>query len=309
MENKNNEFDLTPDNEIKNPVTSNNDNQLPTTPSNNGLTDEEEKDPNKIEVVIADPSPVVVLFGARTSGKTMTLIRLTRYLRKLGYQVEPDRTFRPSISSHYQKMCNEFDKNINSNNMPGEGTGVISFMLIKVMNENGEPICQILEAPGEHYFDAGNPKNPFPRYINEICVITNPKTWVFIVEKGWNDPSVRNSYAKKIIDMETKIESKDKIIFTCHKADLHPALLPGGNPNKQQFFRDIKNQYEGIFEKYLNKTPIINWFRKYKFDFVVFSAGVFNKTQDGGQTYNQGKDKYPEVLWKTILKTVKGGWF
>ncbi|MBK6698390.1 MAG: hypothetical protein IPG55_00525 [Saprospiraceae bacterium] len=311
------EFDLTSDNEIKNPIpTKNEDNissgniQPPTTPLNNQvLTSDEEKDPNKIEVVISDPSPVVVLFGARTSGKTMTLVRLTRYLRTLGYKIEPERIFRPSNSKHYEEMCDEFDKNINANDILAEGTSVISFMLVKVMNNNGEPICQILEAPGEHYFDEKHPKNPFPRYINSICTTNNPKTWVFIVEKDWKDPTVRNNYAKKIIDMESQIESNDKIIFTCHKADLHPALLPQGNPNVQQFFKDIKNQYEGIFEKYLNKTPIINWFRKYNFDFVVFSAGMFNKTKEGGQTYNPGKDKYPAMLWKAILKTVKGGWF
>lgn len=310
MDSKKEEFDLNPDNEIKNPLRINNDNQHPPSSrdNNHGLTEEEEKDPNKIEVVISDPSPVIVLFGAKTSGKTMTLIRLTRYLRKHRYKVEPDRTFRPSKSKHYQEMCDRFDRTINSNDVSG-GTEVISFMLVKVMNENGEPICQILEAPGEHYFDAQNPTEAFPRYINEILTISNPKTWIFIVERGWQDSSVRNDYAKKIIDMESRIEHRDKIIFTCHKADLHQALIPGGTPNKQQFFKDIKNQYNGIFERYLNKTPIVRWFRKYKFDFVVFSSGFFNKTNDGGQTYNQGKEEYPAILWKSILKTVKGGWF
>lgn len=315
---KKSEFDLTSDNLIKNPTSSENkhneleNNHSPITNTINNVNTREdffENDPNNIEVVIADPSPVVVLFGARTSGKTMTLVRLTRYLRKHGYKIEPDRIFRPSNSEHYKKMCDEFDKNINSNDISTEGTAVISFMLVKIMNENGEPICQILEAPGEHYFDIDAPKEPFPRYINEICSINNSKTWVFIVEKDWKDPSVRNNYAKKIIDMESQIESKDKIIFTCHKADKHKALLTKGNPNVEQFFKDIKNQYEGIFEKYINKTPILNWFSKYNFEFVVFSAGVFNDLKEGGQTYNQGKDKYPAELWKAIMKTVKGGWF
>lgn len=61
-----------------------------------GLTDEEIQDVNAIQVTISDPRPIVILFGAKTSGKTMTLVRLTRYLRSQGYRVDPDKTFRPS---------------------------------------------------------------------------------------------------------------------------------------------------------------------------------------------------------------------
>jgi hypothetical protein len=305
-------FDLTSDIE-ENPIQSANDvdtsfEDIQSHSNKSAMTEEEVRDPNRIEVVISDPSPVIVLFGARTSGKTMTLVRLTRYLRKLGYQVEPDRIFRPSKSKHYQTMCDEFDKTIANNTISGEGTQAISFMLVKVMNAHGEPICQILEAPGEHYFDADFPTKPFPNYINNICNIDNPKTWVFIVEKGWKDDSTRRLYAQKIKEMESQIETKDKIIFTCHKADLHKALLHP-NPNVPQFFTDIKNQYPEIFDKYKNKNPITSLWRKYNFNFVVFSAGTFNETEDKiTQTYNQSKDKYPAWLWKAIFKTIKGGW-
>jgi hypothetical protein len=40
----------------------------------------------------------------------------------------------------------------------------------------------------------------------------------------------------------------------------------------------------------------------------VFSAGQFNDTSDGGQSYVQSSDKYPALLWKSIQKTVKGDW-
>jgi hypothetical protein len=274
-----------------------------------GLTEEEEKDPNRIQVAITDPAPVIILFGARTSGKTMTLIRLTRYLRQNGFKVEPDRIFRPSSSTHYQRMCDEFDATIGGNDIANEGTSTISFMLVKVMNANGEPICQILEAPGEHYFDADYPDRPFPNYINEICSINNLKTWVFIVEKDWKDSGTRNKYAQKIIKLNSIIDSKDKIIFTCHKVDKHPALFNNGQPNVKQFFKEIKNQYPGIFENYQNLNPITRFFRTYRFDFVPFSAGIFNQTNDGGQTFNQGKDRYPASLWAAIQKSVRGGWF
>lgn len=272
-----------------------------------GLTFEEEQDPNKIQVVISDPSPIIILFGARSSGKTMTLVRLTRWLKAHDYQVEPDRNFRPSNSEFYKKMCDSFDENVNSDYAASRNQ-ILNFMLVKVMNKYGEPICQILEAPGEHYFDDKYPNREFPLYINKICTTDNPKTWMFIVERNWKDAKDRLNYANKIIKMQSLIEPSDRVIFTCHKSDLHPALINAGQPNVPQFFKDIKNQYPGIFSKYENKNPISRLWRKYNFDFVVFSAGTFNDTADGGQSYNPSKERNPAALWKAIMKTVKGGW-
>lgn len=315
----NDEFDLTPDHSNpkrdtptgqKKSTSSEDSKEQKSEATTSGMTIEEERDPNKIQVTISDSSPVIILFGARTSGKTMTLVRMTRYLRQKGYKVEPDRIFRPSNSAHYEKMCNEFDKNINNNDLGGSGTNTISFMLVKVMNANGEPICQILEAPGEHYFEPNDIHKPFPRYINEICNINNPKTWVFIVERSWSNETVRRAYANKIIEMESQIDLKDKVIFMCHKVDRHKNLIINRNPNDSQFFIDIKNQYPGIFDKYSNKTPIINWFNKYKFQFVTFSAGDFNILASGsGETFTESNYKYPEKLWTAILKTIRGSWF
>ena len=118
----------------------------------------------------------------------------------------------------------------------------------------------------------------------------------------------RINYANKIISMQSKIGAKDRIIFACHKADLHPELIFKGIPNKRQFFTDIKNQYPGIFAKYMNKHPITRWWRPYNFDFLVFSSGEFRVIDENTVKYIQSNDKYPAVLWKSILKTVKGGW-
>lgn len=276
-------------------------------PRNRGLTIEEEKDPNKIHVVISDPSPIVIMFGPGQSGKTMTLVRLTRWLKQNGYKVEPDRTFRPSNSTTYQEMCDSFHENVNSN-YAAKRTKQLNFMLIKVMNKYGEPICQILEAPGEHYFDEDHPKRDFPLYINNILPLPNPKTWMFIVESNWKDASDRQNYADKIKEMQSRISFKDRVIFTCHKADIQTSLFDRGVPNVKQFFKNIYHQYPGIFTKYENRNPISRLWRKYNFDFVVFSAGFFNDTIEGGKSYAQSNDMYPANLWKAIIKTVKGGW-
>ncbi|MEO1262969.1 MAG: hypothetical protein AAFZ15_29440 [Bacteroidota bacterium] len=259
-------------------------------------------------VVISDNSPVIILFGSGASGKTMTLIRLTRYLIQNGYKVSPERTFRDSRDKHYSKMCDDFMSIVNSSRTPGRNQ-IIDFMLVKVMDKRGRPICQLLEAPGEHYFDPNAPKRPFPTYINTIKQSRNRRTWVFIVEKDWMNQDDRNHFAQKITELQQNhVMANDKVIFTCHKADLHSAYMDGGRYLVRQYFDDIKNQYPNIFSRYVNTNPITRLWQKYNFDFVVFSAGTFNDDGEGGEIYSQSDDNNPAVLWGAIMKTVKGGW-
>ena len=291
--------------------------------NNNMLQQEEnaiEQNYNTTEndaVVINDNSPVIILFGAGSSGKTMTLIRLSKYLMDIGFRIEPVRTFRDSRDTHYQAMCDNFTSLINSGKAPGRNL-VIDYMLVKVINPSGRPVCQLLEAPGEHYFDTKNPtKDSFPTYLQTIKEHNSRKTWMFIIEKDWipevkaeqyNDQQIRALYAKKIKELQDNyvlIEDGDKVIFTLHKADKH---LISGQLNVKQLFADVKNQYPSIFDNYKEKRPIIKWFKEYIFDFVPFSAGSFPDDGNGGQHYIKGKDKYPAELWQAILKTVRGGW-
>ncbi len=59
----------------------------------NALPQDENNDPNAIKVTIEDEkTPIVVLFGPPSSGKTMILVRLTRYLRKIGFN--PNRSLK-----------------------------------------------------------------------------------------------------------------------------------------------------------------------------------------------------------------------
>lgn len=272
----------------------------------NGLSDTEIKNPDTIIVTVSDTkTPVIILFGARTSGKTMTLIRLTKYLEGIGYNVIPDPIFRPDTDTHYQRMCNEFSTLVHSD-YAAVGNDVMSFMLVKVISPTGRTLCQILEAPGEHYFDADIPNRRFPVYIENIShAIKNRKTWLFIVEENWGgSQTVRDLYAKKIQEMQRRIKPIDKIIFTCHKVDKSNHFCPNGRPNVTEIFQNIKNQYPHIFDRYVNRNPITRWFSPYNFDFVTFSAGTFNSTGDGRQIYTPGDDFYPEQLWRVIKKNI-----
>lgn len=55
-----------------------------------GLSLAEMNDPNSIRVTISDhDAPLVILFGPPACGKTMTLVRMTRFLQSEGYTVSP----------------------------------------------------------------------------------------------------------------------------------------------------------------------------------------------------------------------------
>ena len=60
--------------------------------------------------IVDENVPIIVLYGPTSCGKSMTLVRMTNYLRSLGgYAVTPDRTFRPSDDKDYQTDCDNFD--------------------------------------------------------------------------------------------------------------------------------------------------------------------------------------------------------
>lgn len=271
-----------------------------------GSVVKEYTDVNDTVVTVTDPSPVIILFGAKTSGKTMTLVRLTRYLETHGYQIKPDPLFRPSEDDKFKEMCHNYLKNCHSK-YAADSTADMRFMLVKVLDKIGRPVCQLLEAPGEHYFDPDDPQKDFNTYIHDILNIPNRRTWMFIVELDWKkDQEIRDAYVTRIQHMPAQVK-RDKIIFTCHKVDKHSELtLTNGKPNTPQIFQNLKGQYPGLFETFRNTKPIIRLFKKYNFAFVPFSAGSFTTNEQGQQVYTMGSDVYPSMLWRTILKTVKG---
>lgn len=265
-------------------------------------TDEELLDVNAITVTIPDTeTPIVVFFGSQASGKTLALMRMIRYLEENDYGVVPEEVFRPKTDEHYTRMCKELKDHTYSQYTPG-GNDVISFMLVKVL-ERGRPVCQILEAPGEHYFD-GTANLEFPTYINRIRTAPNRKVWVFFVEQGWGvDSSERNLYAQKIRSMQSLVSPRDKVVFLFNKADKYRdkgQYDSNGRPIVETFFNNIKQQYPGIFDRYSNTGLLKALYGKYNFKAVCFSAGTFNDTTSGREVWTPEADFYCADLWKHL---------
>ncbi|MBD5171489.1 MAG: hypothetical protein HDT07_05735 [Bacteroidales bacterium] len=278
----------------------------PTTPEDverETYTEEELRDVNAISVTIPDQNtPIVVFFGSQASGKTLALMRMIRFWEANQHTVIAEEVFRPKTDKHYSRMCQELKSMVYSEYTPG-GTDVISFMLVKVLNPVGQPICQILEAPGEHYFD-GTSNIDFPRYINAISTTPNRKVWVFFVEQGWGQTqSDRNLYAQKICSMQGLISPNDKVVFLFNKADKqrkNGQYDRTGKPRKQLFFDQIKREYPGIFTRYQNSGLTKFLYGEYNFKVVCFSAGKFNRTNDGKEVWTPEIDWYCSEFWDAI---------
>lgn len=265
---------------------------------------EEIKNVNNILVTVPDQStPIVIFFGSQASGKTLALLRMIRFFENHEHSVVPERVFRPKTDAHYADMCDGLKTMAYSQYAPS-GTDIISFMLAKILDKQGRPLCQFLEAPGEHYFDKTNPGLEFPTYIHHIIGLPNRKVWVFFVEQDWGENQTeRDLYAQKICAMQNLIHPGDKIVFLSNKVDKHPGQFRADRrPNKGVFFTNIYNQYPGIFSRYRNEGFFARllW-GAYKFRFVCFSSGVFNATVDGKQVWIPGSDEYYcQELWNAI---------
>lgn len=273
-----------------------------------GLSQEEEKDPNKIVVTIADTNtPIVVLFGPPQCGKTMAMIRLTRFLRKMsGLTISPVKTFRPAFDTHYKEMCDGFNDLVHDDNA-ANSTSRINFMLLKIAKV-GTPICQLLEAPGEHYFDPNKKQseNVFPTYINTIINSNTRKIWIVFVEPNWLNEADRLGYVEKIKNLKKKMKPQDKILFVYNKIDETDFIISPGQINVTAARNDVKNNYPGVFEMFKNQNPISKLWREYNCEFISFSTGDYTVAADGTKMFQQGDDVYPQKLWNKVLKLIRG---
>lgn len=276
-----------------------------THPNVQGLTATELSDPNSISVTISDPkAPLVILFGPPQCGKTMTLVRLTRFLQSEGYTVAPIRTFRPTADTNYTDICDHFDEMMNSDKA-ADSTDRISFMLVEVL-KNSRRICQILEAPGEYYYNPIAPDAQFPSYVNTIISCSNRKIWAIMVEPDWRDLQDRKGYVNKITTrLKPRMRAKDSTVFIFNKIDKTSFVQGIGSVITSSAISETKNLYPNIFEPFKNQNPITKLWKEYNCDFVPFQTGDYNQSMNG-VTFQEGPREYCVKLWKCIKKKITG---
>lgn len=288
-----------------------------TNPSNDTVSDDTVNEESNVTTAIDEDdikigdkkAPIVMLFGPPTSGKSMTLVRLARYLRKLGYTVKADTTFKADDT--YKERCEKFHKNLNTTEAL-LGNALNEFLMVKVIN-HGTTVCQILEAPGEHYF---NPKKPeeisarnFRPYLTQIIRnLPNRKIWVYITEAEWNvHASVKDSYVGRIRNCKHQLlRNSDRVVILYNKVDQKEELFEDGKLHVSSAEKAMKDEYEGLSSVFKNPNPITSLWRPFNYRFVPFCTGYYTKQVGGKPKYNESEEMYPKLLWEQLMKCIKG---
>ena len=274
------------------------------------ITDESTGPVDEDDIKIGDKTaPIIMLFGPPSSGKSMTLVRLARYLRKKGYAVKADSTFKSD--NGYRVRCDEFHKNLNTKEAR-QGNALNEFLLVKVVN-HGKTICQILEAPGEHYFDPKRPEitsaREFRPYLTEmIRTLPNRKIWIFITEAEWNvHADIKTSYVARIRSCKHQLMSpSDQVIILYNKVDQKEELFEDGRLHSGWAEKAMKDEYETLHTVFKNSNLITSLWRPYNYRFVPYITGYYNKQVGGGKKYTESEERYPKLLWEQIMNCIKG---
>lgn len=256
------------------------------------------------DITIADKqSPIVMLFGPRSSGKSMTLVRLSRYLRDCGYTIKVDKTFKSDVK--YKEKSEKFLKDLDTKEALS-GNAYTDFLLVKII-KNGTTVCQFLEAPGEHYFDPDDVSaRNFPPYMTEIIrKLKNRKIWAFITEAEWDvNNSVKKSYVRRISNCKAQlVKDTDRFIILYNKIDQKDELFDNGKIHISSAERFMREEYEGLARLFVNQNPITSLWRKYNYRFVPFCTGYYEKNT---LKYTESEELYPSLLWNALMKCFKG---
>lgn len=267
---------------------------------------------NKISVHVTSNAPIILLFGAPSSGKTMTLVRLGKYLHNaLGYRVKVDTNF--CTIWEYIENTRKFNEML-STTKAIKPTNHNDFLLVQVEDSNGGVVCQILEGAGEDYFPkktettVNRSKIPFPPYMTQVFATNNRKVWAFITEPNWRvEPSDKGEYVDRIDFCKQQYSGKrDKYAIIYNKVDTTGLQKSASTVHVKNATKACAEEYNRIFGLFRNPSP---WplKKEYLCEFVPFSTGTYGLPDENGEaSYTPSNDAYPAQLWKTIMELIKG---
>lgn len=245
--------------------------------------------------------PLVILYGPADVGKTVTLLRLSKFVAP-GYAVVVDPNFRSD--SGYKTTVDEFEAQRRKEVFAPASTQAIKFLLVDV-SLRGAPYCQILEAPGEHFFPkALDVEVSHPFYLQTIFQSSIRKIYAIFFELSLMNNNQRfEAYVSSIMDVLSQHADarKDRILIIFNKCDQKPELNHNGRPSEKAFRSHLFSN--PAF------APLAEFLKANRFErihFVPFSSGRFGKDRDGRQTFAMSADHYPQALWRAIDDCVSG---
>jgi GTPase SAR1 family protein len=262
-------------------------------------------------VIIDQNAPLVVFVGPPSSGKTMILVRLAKYLRSNGYIINTDETF--LSTEEYKEDCDEFNNKLNTN-VALKGT--VKFLLVNVHDNTGNLIAKLLEAPGEDFFTTeknNTAKNKrIEPYLATIMTSANPKSYVVLLDLDSQISFRRNhnyvdAYADRFINyFYPKINNKrDRIVLLYNKIDETPFGNINGCTNPKGARKDAEMYYKQMFAT-MKVSKLGGFVTADNFVFKTFCTGMFSDSVDDQgnnyQTYSVASDTYPRDLWNEIIR-------
>ena len=263
-------------------------------------------------IIVNQTVPVVVFVGPPSSGKSMILVRLAKYLRNQGFTIQTDSTF--LNTQKYQRDCEEFKDKLNTNIAL---RGTVEFLLIKVFKE-GREVAKLLEAPGGDFYTTDPIKirdgknNRIEPYLSTIMTSRNPKSYVVLLDLDSdvcfrNDSRHRDSYSQRFLEyFYPNIDvRRDRIILLYNKIDVTPFGTINGCTDPNGAKADAKIFYQQLFAT-MRVRSFGGFVTTDNFVFKTFCTGMFSKETDNNgkkyQTYNVAADIYPQELWKEITR-------
>ncbi len=243
--------------------------------------------------------PLIILVGSKSTGKTVTLLRLAKFLKKNGnFKVLPNEDFR--TDNDYPEACEKFQELLNSRDYAPDPTAPINFLLVDIYKDN-KLIYHILEAPGEHFFSDQNPYDNSNRaYFASLFSKDIQKILVFIFEKNMlKDDAMQSAYSDRLSSFVSMIKPKnnDRLIFMLNKVDKMPVQQKGtvDEAEVKKYIYDNEN-YNSL------KNAILNVKGLDPVKFIPFSNGTFSDIGDDKQSWVLSNDDYPSKLWSLIIK-------
>lgn len=255
--------------------------------------------------VIIDPRlPIFIPFGYARLGKTMLIQRLLRYLRMIGYGIQPELAFRNDPL--YSEICNKYIEEINGNKIAAATTSN-GTILLRIIDSRGMPICYLLDIAGEFQYNINIPHGGISAEMRYFVHSPNPKIWGFMVDNSnWLNQQQRQGYVQNIRNIGSiALAPRDKILFVYNKVELTSFVNDNGKVQWRGLFDSADSLYPGIFNPFERKNALLRILKgKYYFRMTPFQTGFFNV--NGGSTqFLMGRDEYPKQLWYNILKCIR----
>ncbi|OKY84748.1 MAG: hypothetical protein BHV69_07730 [Bacteroidales bacterium 52_46] len=262
--------------------------------------------------IINNKVPVVVFVGPPSSGKSMILVRLAKYLRDEGYTIETDPTF--LNTDDYQQDCQEFNDKLNTNIAL---KGSVKFLLVNVYKD-GQEVAKLLEAPGEDFYTTDPMKikagknDMVEPYLSTIITSNNRKSYVVLLDLDSEisfrrDSRHRDSYQQRFLKYfyPNIDKNKDRIILLYNKID----MTMFGNINCCDNIKGARDDAKLYYKQWFSSMKVSSFggfISSENFVFKTFCTGVFSPQTDGFgekyQTYNIANNIFPKELWKEITR-------